>query len=388
MSQKKDYYDILGVAKNASADELKKAYRKAAIQHHPDKNPGDKGAEEKFKEAAQAYEVLNDTQKRAQYDRYGHQAEQFGGGGGGGGGYGNGPSMEDIFSNFGDIFGGGSPFGGRGGSRGARQVNKGENVRIRVRLTLEEIANGCEKNIKLKKFVSCKQCSGSGAKDSSSVQTCKTCGGQGVVRRVQQTFIGAMQTTVTCPSCNGAGQSITGKCTKCTGSGREYAEETVQIKIPAGVAEGMQLNVSGKGNAPERGGVNGDLIVLIEEIKHEVLTRDGNNLIYELHLNYADAVLGTSIEIPTLDGKAKVKIDAGTPAGKVLRLRGKGLPEVNSYAHGDLLVYTNIYVPKEVSRAEVERLEEMRKSATFTPNAANTHNDKGFFDRMKQFFEG
>jgi molecular chaperone DnaJ len=372
MSKKKDYYDVLGVNKNATADELKKAYRKLALQHHPDKNPDNKAAEEKFKEAAEAYEVLNDGQKRAQYDRFGHQENM-------GGGYGGGRTMDDIFSQFGDVFGegGGSPFDsffGRGGN---------------TRLTLEEILKGIEKTIKLKKFVACKQCSGSGAKDSASVQTCKTCNGQGAVRRVQQTILGAMQTTVTCPTCSGAGQSITGKCTKCTGSGREYAEETVSIKIPAGVAEGMQLNVSGKGNAPERGGVNGDLIVLIEEVKHETLTRDGNNLVYELHLNYADAVLGTATEIPTLGGKVKINIDPGTPAGKVLRLRGKGLPEVNSYGQGDLLIYTNIYVPKTISKTETEMLEQMRSSTgSFIPNAANTKNEKGFFDRMKDFFEG
>ena len=341
---KKDYYEILGVAKNATADELKKAYRKQAIKFHPDKNPGDKSAEEKFKEAAEAYEILSDDNKRANYDRFGHNAP---GGFGGGGG----PSFDDIFSNFGDIFGGGGgdPFDTffGGGNRGRQRQTgvPGNNIRIKVSLTLEEIANGVEKKLKIKRYKNCSNCAGSGAKDSNSFQNCSTCGGSGAVRRVQQTILGQMQTTSTCPTCNGEGKIVTGKCSNCSGEGREYTEDTVTIKIPAGVGEGMQLTLSGNGNAGQRGGRTGDLIVVISELEHNHLQREGNHLLYNLIISYADAVLGTSVEVPTLDGKAKIKIEPGTPAGKLLRLKGKGLPQVNSYSKGDLIIQVNIFVP-------------------------------------------
>lgn len=386
MSNKRDYYEVLGLSKSASASEMKKAYRKLAIKYHPDKNPGDKAAEEKFKEAAEAYEVLSNEDKRAKYDRFGHQAPGgFGAGGGFGGG---GMNMEDIFSQFGDIFGGGgSPFDSFFGT-GSRQQsrNRGSNVRIRVKLNLEEIAKGTEKKLRLKKYTACKSCSGSGAKGGSSYKTCHTCKGQGAVRRVQQTMLGQMATTATCPTCNGAGKIITSKCNTCSGEGRSYAEETITINIPAGVAEGMQLTVSGKGNAASRGGVNGDLIVVIQEEAHPHLERDGNNLVYDLNISFADAVLGKSVEVPTISGKAKIKIQPGTPAGKLLRLRGKGLPAVNSYGKGDLLVHISIWVPKELNRDEKEAIEKLRGMPNLDPTEGQ-RSEKGFFDKMKDFFE-
>lgn len=380
---KRDYYDILGVARNASAEEIKKAYRKLAIKYHPDKNPNDKAAEDKFKEAAEAYEVLSTPEKKQRYDQFGHA-----GMGGGGGGYGGQHmNMEDIFSQFGDIFGGGSPFEGffgGGQGRGGRRVNKGSNLRIKVKLTLEEIANGAEKKIKVNKQVSCSSCGGNGAKDKSSFHTCSTCGGSGSVRRVTNTILGQMQTTSTCPSCQGEGTSISAKCTSCHGDGVVRGEETISISIPAGTAEGMQLSLSGKGNAAIRGGVNGDLLILIEEVEHESLTRDGNNVIYELYISFVDAVMGTDVEIPTIDGKARIKIEAGTQGGKVLRLKGKGLPEINSYGRGDQLIYVNIWTPKQISRDERLLLEKLAESENFRPNPGKT--EKGFFGRMKEMF--
>ncbi len=385
---KRDYSDVLGVSRGADADEIKKAYRKMAIKYHPDKNPGDKQAEENFKEAAEAYEVLSNAEKKARYDQFGHAANAHSASGGGGYG-GAGMNMEDIFSQFGDIFGGGSPFDGFfGGGRqsgGGRRVQRGSNLRIKVRLTLEEIANGTEKKIKVNKQVSCKTCDGTGAKDRTSVQTCKTCGGAGAVRRVTNTILGQMQTTSTCPTCNGEGTIITAKCTTCHGEGVTRDEETISINIPAGVSEGMQLSMSGKGNAAPRGGVPGDLIILIEEIPHETLKRDGNNVIYDLHISFIDAALGTSVEIPTIDGKAKIKIDAGTQGGKILRLKAKGVPEVNSYHRGDQLVHINIWTPKALSREERELLEQLQGSPNFKPSPGK--NEKSFFERMKEYFE-
>ena len=385
---KRDYYDVLGVSRGADADEIKKAYRKMAIKYHPDKNPGDKQAEENFKEAAEAYEVLSNAEKKARYDQFGHAANAHSASGGGGYG-GAGMNMEDIFSQFGDIFGGGSPFdgffgGGRQGG-GGRRVQRGSNLRIKVRLTLEEIANGTEKKIKVNKQVSCKTCDGTGAKDRTSVQTCKTCGGAGAVRRVTNTILGQMQTTSTCPTCNGEGTIITSKCTTCHGEGVTRDEETISINIPAGVSEGMQLSMSGKGNAAPRGGVPGDLIILIEEIPHETLKRDGNNVIFDLHISFIDAALGTSVEIPTIDGKAKIKIDPGTQGGKILRLKAKGVPEVNSYHRGDQLVHINIWTPKALSREERELLEQLQGSPNFKPSPGK--NEKSFFERMKEYFE-
>jgi molecular chaperone DnaJ len=388
---KRDYYDVLGVAKGADADEIKKAYRKMAIKYHPDKNEGDKAAEEKFKEAAEAYEVLSNPEKRQRYNQFGHAANASSPNGGAGAYGGAGMNMEDIFSQFGDIFGGGgSPFegffgGGRQGSAGGRRVARGSNLRIKVRLSIEEIANGAEKKIKVNKQIVCNTCDGTGAKDKSSFQTCKTCGGQGAVRRVTNTILGQMQTTSTCPTCNGEGSIITSKCITCHGEGLVRGEETITINVPAGVSEGMQLSMSGKGNAAPRGGVPGDLIILIEEIPHETLKRDGNNIIYDLHINFVDAAIGTSVEVPTIDGKAKIKIEPGTQGGKILRLKGKGVPEVNSYVRGDQLVHINIWTPKALSKEERETLEKLQSSPNFKPNPGK--NEKSFFERMKEYFE-
>ncbi|MEE1944940.1 molecular chaperone DnaJ [Pedobacter sp. KR3-3] len=385
---KRDYYDILGVAKGASAEEIKKAYRKLAIKYHPDKNPDDKSAEEKFKEAAEAYEVLSSPEKKQRYDQYGHAGVGGAAGGGFGGG---GMNMEDIFSQFGDIFGGGgSPFdsffgGGGGQSRGGRRVAKGSNLRIKVKLTLEEIANGAEKKIKVNKQITCKTCDGTGAKDKSSVSTCKTCGGSGAVRRVTNTILGQMQTTATCPTCHGSGQQITAKCNACHGEGTVRGEETITINIPAGVSEGMQLSMAGKGNAAPNGGIPGDLIILIEELPHETLKREGNNIVYDLHVSIIDAAIGASVEVPTIDGKAKIKIDPGTQSGKLLRLKGKGIPEVNSYHRGDEIIHVNIWTPKALSSEERALLEKLRESPNFKPQPGK--NDKSFFDKMKEYFE-
>jgi molecular chaperone DnaJ len=384
---KRDYYDVLGVAKGADADEVKKAYRKMAIKYHPDKNEGDKAAEDKFKEAAEAYEVLSNPEKRQRYDQFGHAANAHSANGGGFNG--GSMNMDDIFSQFGDIFGGGggSPFdsffGGRQGNSGNRRVARGSNLRIKVRLTLEEIANGAEKKIKVNKQVACRTCDGTGAKDQSSFQTCKTCGGSGAVRRVTNTILGQMQTTSTCPTCNGEGNIITSKCNVCHGDGVVRGEETISINIPAGVSEGMQLSMSGKGNAAPRGGLPGDLIIL--EIPHETLKRDGNNVIYDLHISFVDAAIGTSVEVPTIDGKVKIKIDPGTQGGRILRLKSKGVPEVNSYHRGDQLVHINIWTPKALSREERDLLEKLQDSPNFKPSPGK--NDKSFFERMKEYFE-
>jgi molecular chaperone DnaJ len=387
---KRDYYDILGVSKGSSADEIKKAYRKLAIKYHPDKNPNDKSAEDKFKEAAEAYEILSNPEKKQRYDHYGHAGV---GGASGGGGYGGGGmNMDDIFSQFGDIFGGGggSPFdsffgGGQQQSRGGRRVAKGSNLRIKVKLTLEEIANGAEKKIKVNKQVTCKTCDGTGAKDRSSVSTCSTCGGSGAVRRVTNTILGQMQTSSTCPTCNGSGSQITSKCNSCHGEGTVRGEETISINIPAGVSDGMQLSMSGKGNAAPNGGIPGDLIILIEEIPHETLKREGNNIVYDLHVSIVDAALGYSAEVPTIDGKAKIKIDPGTQSGKLLRLKGKGIPEINSYNRGDEIIHVNIWTPKALSSEERELLEKLRDSPNFKPQPGK--NDKSFFEKMKEYFE-
>ena len=384
MSTKRDYYEILGVSRNASDDEIKKAYRKMAIKYHPDKNPGDKKAEENFKEAAEAYEVLSNAEKRQKYDRFGHAANASSASGGGGGYYGGGGmNMDDIFSQFGDIFGGG--FGGGSSSRGGgRRVNRGTNLRVKVKLNLQEIANGTEKKIKVSKYVACGTCKGSGAKGGAT-ETCRICHGSGVQTQVRQTILGAMQTQTTCSACGGQGTTIKDKCTTCHGDGIVRGEEIITLNIPAGVADGMQLSVSGKGNAAQRGGVNGDLIVVIEEEEHPELKRDGHNLFYECYVNFADAALGTSVEIPTVDGKAKIKIDAGTQSGKVLRLKGKGLPDVNSYHKGDLLVNINVWTPQHLNSDEKKIIEKLRESKNFHPNPGK--NNKTFFERMKEYFE-
>jgi molecular chaperone DnaJ len=385
---KRDYYEILGVTKTATTDEIKKAYRKVAMQYHPDRNPGDKAAEEKFKEAAEAYEVLSDADKKAQYDRYGHAGVSGQGRGGYSGG--GGMNMEDIFSQFGDVFGedlfgnlfGGGQRSGRGQQR-SRGV-RGSNLRVKLKLTYEEIAKGVTKNIKVKKHVVCTTCSGSGAKDKGSVQTCGTCGGSGQVRRVQNTFLGQMQTVTTCPTCNGEGTTVTAKCTSCKGEGRVYGEETVSIDIPAGVQEGMQMNVSGKGNAGERGGSPGDLIILIEEEPHKELHREGLNVAYELHISFTDAAFGTQVEVPTIDGRAKIKIPAGTQSGKIFRLKGKGFPAVNSYEKGDQLIQVNIWTPQHLSSEEKAMLEKLSHSPNFKPHPDK--NEKNFFDKIKDMF--
>lgn len=382
---KRDYYEVLGVAKNADESTIKKAYRKVAMQYHPDKNPGDKAAEEKFKEAAEAYGVLNDPDKKARYDRYGHAGVDPNMGGGFNGG---GMNMEDIFSNFGDIFGDDNPFdtffgGGRGGGQ-RQQGQRGSNLRIKVKMTLEEIAKGVTKKIKVRKQVNCTTCKGSGAKDAQSSSTCSTCRGSGYVRQIKNTFLGQMQTTTTCPTCNGSGQVITAYCSTCKGDGRTWAEETIDIEIPAGVEDNMQLSMRGKGNAGPKGGPSGDLLINIEEIPHDQLTRDGMNLAFELNLNFADAALGTSVEVPTIEGRVKVKIPAGTPAGKVLRLKGKGLPSVQAYGTGDQLIYVNIWTPKELTSEERVLLEKMKNMPNFQPRAEKS--ERGFFDRMKDIF--
>ncbi|KAA5548301.1 molecular chaperone DnaJ [Adhaeribacter rhizoryzae] len=379
---KRDYYEILGVEKGAGADEIKKAYRKIAIKFHPDKNPDDPTAEDKFKEAAEAYEVLSDQDKRARYDRFGHQGVNGGGFGGGG------MNMEDIFSQFGDIFGGGqgSPFGDffGGGRSGGRRVRKGSNLRIKLKLNLEEVANGVEKKIKVKRYVACNICGGNGSKNGASLQTCNTCQGSGQVRKVVNTMLGQMVSTNTCPTCDGEGQKVTQKCDACHGEGRELKEEVISINVPAGVADGMQLSMSGKGNVPERGGVAGDLLIQIEEEPHLFLKRDGNNVVFDQYISFVDAALGANIEVPTIEGKVKIKIDPGTQGGKILRLRGKGIKDINGYGKGDQLIHINVWTPKNVSNEERAMLEKLRSSDNFTPHPGK--HEKGFFEKMKEYF--
>jgi len=379
---KRDYYEVLGVSKEATKEEIKKAYRKKALKFHPDKNPGDKKSEENFKEAAEAYEVLSNDEKKARYDRYGHAglgsgANSFGGGG---------MTMDDIFSSFGDIFGdafGG--FGAFGGGRQGRRVKKGSNLRVKVKLTLHEIAAGAEKKIKVNKYDTCNSCGGSGAADSKSLSNCLTCHGSGNVTRLTNTMLGQMQTTSVCPTCGGEGKTITKKCTACYGEGIVQREEVIKINIPAGVGKGMQMTVGGKGNAPRRGGVNGDLLVVIDEDEHPDLIREGNDLIYNLFISIPDAILGTHVEVPTVDTNVKIKIEPGTQPGKILRLRGKGLPEVNGYGIGDLLVNVNVWIPKSMNKEEMKIFEKFKDSESFTPNPDK--NDKGFFERMRGYFE-
>ncbi len=382
---KRDYYEVLGVSKSASLDEIKKAYRKQALKYHPDKNPNDKQAEEKFKEAAEAYEVLSNPDKRRRYDQFGHAGLGSSGGGFSGGGM----TIEDIFNQFGDIF---SDFGGFGGfgfggsrSRTSRRVNKGSNLRLKVSLSLDEIANGVEKKLKVNKYVTCQTCGGTGARGSDGYATCSTCHGSGHVTRITNTLLGQMQTTSTCPNCDGEGKIVKDRCTICHGEGIVKDQEVIKINIPAGVAEGMQLNVSGKGNAARRGGINGDLLVVIEEKQHPELIRDGNDLLYHLYLSIPQASLGTTTEIPTIDGKAKIRIEPGTQPGKILRLRGKGIPEVNGYGKGDLLVNINVYIPKNLSKEERKLIEKLEESNNFKPDPSKM--EKGFFERIRNYFE-
>ena len=369
MSEKRDYYEVLGVAKSASASEIKKAYRKLALKYHPDKNEGDADAENKFKEAAEAYEVLSNSEKKSRYDQFGHA-------GMGGGGFGGGMNMDDIFSQFGDIFGGAfGGGGGFGGPRGGARVVKGSNLRVKMKLSLQEIAEGVQKKIKVNKLVNA---------PGVTYKDCSACNGTGRVTRVSQTFLGAMQTQSTCNVCRGAGKMIDKKSNDADAQGLKRQEEVVEIEIPAGVEEGMQLSVTGKGNAGPFNGIPGDLIVVIEEIEHEDLRRDGEHLHYDAYVNFVDAVMGHSIEIPTVSGKAKIKVEPGTQSGKVLRLKGKGLPHVQRYGQGDLFVHINVWTPKKVSKEEKEILEKLRGSDNFTPST--DHHDKGFFQRMKDMF--
>lgn len=385
---KRDYYEVLGTPKSASADDIKKAYRKKAIEYHPDKNPGDKSAEEKFKEAAEAYEVLSDADKRARYDRYGHAGVE-GMAGGPGGGF-QGMDMDDILRRFGfdtdDIFG--EFFGGgrRGGGANRPRGERGTNLRIRVKMTLEEINTGVNKKIKVRKQVPCNTCNGSGARDSSSVETCGTCRGAGMVNRVTQTPFGMMQTAVQCPTCSGAGKVVKSPCNVCKGDGRVFGEETIDVDIPAGVHDGIQLNMAGKGNSGAKGGSPGDLVINIEETPHEEFTRDGNNVLYELFLNMADAALGTKIEVPTLDGRARIVVPPGTQSGKVFRLKDKGLPALQSYQRGDQLIHVNVWTPKKVTDEERKLLEKLRDMPNFNPTPGKE--DKSFFDRVKDIFGG
>lgn len=372
MSTKRDYYEILGVSKTATPEEIKKAYRKVAIQFHPDKNPDNKEAEEKFKEAAEAYEVLSDPEKRSQYDRFGHARQ--------GGGYGgHSMNMDDIFSQFGDIFGGGgSPFDsffGGGGSRGGRRQRKGSNLRIKLKLSLDEVANGVEKKIKVNRLVRA---------EGVTFKTCPTCQGSGQIRKVVNTMLGQMVSATTCSSCDGSGQVVDKKPSGVDNSGLVSKEEVINVRIPAGVADGMQLSMGGKGNEAPGGGAAGDLLILIEEQEDQHLKRDGNNLIYDLYISFIDAALGTTVEVPSVGGRVKIKIDAGTQSGKVLRLRGKGVKDINGYETGDQLIYVNVWTPKKLSAEERAKLESLRSSPNFEPNP--DANEKSIFERMKEFF--
>jgi molecular chaperone DnaJ len=371
---KRDYYEVLGVDKGASKDEIKKAYRKIAIKFHPDKNPDDKDAEDKFKEAAEAYEVLSNEEKRQRYDRFGHQGVGGAGGFGGGGGM----NMEDIFSQFGDVFGGGgSPFdsffGGGGGGR-SRRTRKGTNLRIKLKLTLQEIANGVEKKIKVNRLV---------VDPETKFTTCTTCNGTGQVRKVMNTMLGQMMSTSTCPACGGVGQTVGSRAPGTDSSGMKREEDLISVKIPAGVTDGMQLSMSGKGNEVA-GGIPGDLLIVVEEQVDETLKRDGNNIVFDLHVSFVDAALGTSVEVPTINGRVKIKIEPGTQSGKILRLRGKGIKDIEGYGTGDQLIHVNVWTPKTLTRDEKEKLESLRDSENFQPSP--TKGEKGFFENMREFF--
>ena len=372
---KKDYYEILGVSKSATEKEIKKAYRKKAIQFHPDKNPNDKSAEDKFKEAAEAYEILSNADKKARYDQFGHAAFENGGGGSGFGG--GGMNMDDIFSQFGDIFGGG--FGGGGfsgfGGGGGRARVKGSNLRIRVKLSLEEIVNGVEKKVKVKRLVKVQ---------GVTYKTCTACNGQGQVTRITNTILGRMQTATTCPTCHGAGESIDNRPSGSNAQGLIEKEENVSIKIPAGVVEGVQLKVSGKGNEAPGNSISGDLLVVIQEKPHDKLKREGNNLHYDMYVSIPEAVLGESKEIDTLTGKVRIKIEAGTQSGKILRLRGKGLPSLDGYGKGDLLIHVNVWTPKSLSKDQKSFFEQMKTDENFKPLPSNS--DKSFFEKVKDMF--
>ncbi len=383
MAQKRDYYEVLEVAKTATPEEIKKAYRKKAVQYHPDKNPGDKEAEEKFKEAAEAYEVLSDPKKRQMYDQYGFEGMQGMGGFSGA----SGMDLSDLIAHVADLFGGnlfGDGFYSNFGSRGGRRpVRRGSDMRVRVKLTLNEIHDGVEKKIKIKKYVPCEYCHGTGAEGNSQPETCQTCHGSGVIIRTQRTILGQMQTQSPCPDCQGEGTVIKNKCPHCHGEGIVKGDDVVTIKIPAGVVEGMQLSVTGKGNAAPRGGINGDLLILIEEEEHPDFVRDGSDLIHNLLLSVPTATLGGDVEIPTLDGKVNIKIPAGTQPGKVLRLRGKGLPELQGYGTGDLLINVSVYIPEHLSKEERKLMEQLRDAEGTQPTESNK---KTIFDNFRNLF--
>jgi molecular chaperone DnaJ len=372
---KKDFYEILGVSKSSSEAEIKKAYRKKAIEFHPDKNPGNAAAEESFKTAAEAYEVLSDPQKKAQYDRFGHQAFDNGGPGSRGGYSGGGMNMDDIFSQFGDIFGGGGNFGGFGGGSQQQRRVKGSSLKIRVKLTLEEIANGVEKKVKVKRKVQAK---------GVTYKTCSTCNGQGQVMRVTNTILGRMQSASTCPTCGGAGQMIDKRPSEADAQGMIVEDETVSIKIPAGVVDGMQLKVSNKGNDAPGNGIPGDLIVAIEEAEHEFLKREGENLHYDLYISLPEAVLGISKDIEAVNGKVRIKLEEGIQSGKILRLKGKGIPSINGYGSGDLLVHVNVWTPKTLNKEQKQFFEKHIADENFIPQPEKT--DKSFFEKVKDMF--
>ena len=371
---KRDYYEVLGVDKGASASEIKKAYRKIALKYHPDKNPDDTKAEEKFKEAAEAYEVLSDDNKRERYNRFGHAGMKGAGGGG------HHMNMEDIFSQFGDIFGGafgGGGFGGSGfgGGGGRRRRMKGTDLRIKVKLSLEEIATGAKKKIRVTKQV---------LADDVEHSDCSTCNGTGQKSRVTNTILGQMQTTSTCPSCHGSGVSITKKPYEADQMGMVRKDEVVEIDIPSGVEDGVQLVMRGNGNGAPIGGVPGDLLIVVEELPHEKFQRNGKNIHHDLYVSFTDAALGASTEVPLLKGKAKIKIEAGTQSGKIVRLRGKGLPSIDSYGSGDLLVNINVWTPQELTKEERSALEGLQYSSNFKPDP--NHDERGFFDKVRDLF--
>ena len=385
MAEKRDYSEVLGVERNADADTIKKAYRKAAIKYHPDKNPGDKEAEEKFKEAAEAYDVLSNDDKRARYDRFGHAGMGGAAGGGGFSGFsGGGFSMEDIFEQFGDIFGGfGGGFGGGRSSRG-RTVNRGSDIRITVKLNLQEIAEGVTKKLKINKVVACEHCGGTGAKDKSSYTTCSQCGGSGYVITVQNSFFGRMQTQSVCPTCQGEGRIIKDKCPHCGGEGTERGDQIVEVKIPAGVYEGLALTVQGMGNAARHGGVNGDLIVVIKEEEHPDFERRDNNLVHNLGISVTTAILGGDAEVPTIDGRVRITIEPGTQSGKVMRLRGKGLPDINGRGRGDIIVVVDVVIPTTLTKEEHKLVEELSEQPNFKRTESRDNQD--ILTRMKNFF--
>ena len=374
---KRDYYEILGVERNASPEEIKKAYRKVALQYHPDKNPDNKAAEEKFKEAAEAYEVLSHTEKKQQYDRFGHAGVR------GPGGRGPEMNMEDIFTQFSDIFGSSSPFESFF-SQGQRRVRKGTDLRIKLKLSLKEVANGVNKKIKIKRYATCATCGGNGAKDGTAIATCSVCQGTGQMRKVANTMLGQVITSSPCNACYGEGKTISAPCTTCQGEGRLLQEEVLNLQIPAGVSDGMQLSMTSKGNVPVRGGVPGNLLILTEEKADDLLKREDNNVHYNLYISIIDAALGSEVEVPTIAGKAKVKIPAGTQSGKVLRLRGKGISDINSYGKGDQLIHVHVWTPQQLTKEEHEILASLKDASNFAPNPSSK--ERSFFDRVRSLF--